>query len=214
MGKVTNKELREVSEMKNLFADPRYCREVWRGVGNLLLQNPATKSPSIYDKNGNFAGESAIANYSYEKLSKELKELYKENREPTELEMIIMCQLVKARYDTSAAVFIRDTLGARPVDETKVEQAPSEFDKLSDEELNLLAQFRASKRALEESTPPAQEQFRYVGQRGAAGADAGTESLPAGADGTPAETDTPATDADADADYMQFSVEYVGEEKK
>lgn len=205
MGKLTNKELREANEMKNLFADPRYCREVWRGIGNLLLQNPATKSPNIYDKNGNLAGESAIANYSYEKLAKEIKELYKENREPTELEMIIMCQLVKARYDTSAAVFIRDTLGARPVDETKIEQAPSEFDKLSDEELDLLAQFRESKRALE-ATPPAQEQFRYVNT--AATADAGTESLQAAANGTAADGTA------ADADYMQFNVEYVGEEKE
>lgn len=207
MGKVTNKEVRETCEMKNLFADPKYCREVWRGVGNLLLQNPATKSPNIYDKNGNLAGESAIANYSYEKLSKEIKELYKVNREPTELEMIIMCQLVKARYDTSAAVFIRDTLGARPVDETKIEQAPSEFDKLSDEELDLLAQFRESKRALEESTPPAQEQFRYVGDRAVAGAEPVAESVAA------ASADA-AADAAADADYMPFNVEYVGEDKK
>lgn len=143
--KIKNKDIREVKEIQNLFADTRYCREVWRGVGNLLLQNPASRAPEIYDKNGCLSGDAILANYSYERLSHDIKELYKEDREPTELEMIIMCQLVKARYDTSAAVFIRDTLGAKPVDESKVEQVPNQFDSLSDDELEMLAAFRQEK---------------------------------------------------------------------
>ena len=138
-----SKEYRESKEMENLFKDPRYIREVWRNVGNAILRNPAQKPCTKLDKNGDETLESAIQGYTYASLKRDLTQLGETDREPTELEMILACQAVRARYDTSAAVFIRDTLGAKPVDESKVEQTVNAFESLTDEELELLAAHRA-----------------------------------------------------------------------
>jgi hypothetical protein len=65
--------------------------------------------------------------------------------------------MVKARTDTSAAVFIRDTLGAKPVDETKVDaQLSNPYEQLTDEELEVLQAMR-EKKALEAANSEAQE---------------------------------------------------------
>ena len=54
--------------------------------------------------------------------------------------------MVKARTDTSAAVFIRDTLGAKPVDESKVDaQLSNPYEQLTDEELEMLRAAREKK---------------------------------------------------------------------
>ena len=63
--------------------------------------------------------------------------------------MILHCQKVKARTETSAAVFIRDTLGAKPIDESKVDaQLSNPYEQLTDEELEALQAMR-EKKALE-----------------------------------------------------------------
>ena len=146
MAKYKNKEYRELCEMQNLFSDPKYVREVWRNVGNAILRNPATVPCKQYDKNGEETFESKLQSYTYQQLHGDLQAIGalagEQGREPTELEMILACQAVRARYDTSAAVFIRDTLGAKPVDESKVEQSVNVFEDLTDEELELLALHR------------------------------------------------------------------------
>ena len=143
---MSNKNDRETKEMQNLFADPKFARKAWRSVGQAILQNPATKPVQTYDKDGNPTLSSEIESYSYAKLKKDIANLAKEGREPTELEMIMQCQIVKARYDTSAAVFVRDTLGAKPIDESKVDaQISNPYESLSDEELEALAAMRAAK---------------------------------------------------------------------
>ena len=57
--------------------------------------------------------------------------------------------MVKARFDTQAAIFVRDTLGAKPVDESKMDATLSanQYEQLTDEELELLAAHRAKKAA-------------------------------------------------------------------
>lgn len=146
MAKYKNKEYRELREMQNLFNDPKYIREVWRNVGNAILRNPATIPCKQYDKNGEETFESKLQSYTYNQLHGDLQAIGavagEQGREPTELEMILACQAVRARFDTSAAVFIRDTLGAKPVDESKVEQSVNVFESLTDEELELLALHR------------------------------------------------------------------------
>lgn len=144
MAKYNNREYRELSEMQNLFKDPRYVRDVWRNVGNAILRNPARKPCTKYDKDGNETYDSLVQNYTYAQLHADLSQLGAPDREPTELEMILACQAVKARTDTSAAVFIRDTLGAKPVDESKVDQTVNAFEGLTDDELELLARHRAA----------------------------------------------------------------------
>lgn len=143
---MSNKQDRETKEMKNLFADPKFSRQAWRSVGQAILQNPASKPIQAYDKEGNPTLNSEIESYSYAKLKKDIASLQTADREPTELEMILQCQIVKARCDTGAATFVRDTLGAKPVDESKIDASVTNpYESLSDEELEMLAKMRAAK---------------------------------------------------------------------
>lgn len=140
---MSNAQKRKELETKNLFADPKYCRQAWKSVGQAILQNPCTRPIPQYDKDGNDTFAYTLERYSYDKLAQDIRELGKEEREPTELEMIMQCQIAKARFDTSAATFVRDTLGAKPVDESKVDATVNNpYESLSDEELELLAKHR------------------------------------------------------------------------
>ncbi len=142
-----NKSDRERKEMLTLFTNPKTSREAWRNVGAAILQNPARLRPETCDKYGNPDLNSLIEQYSYNKLKKDIDTLGDKDREPTELEMIIMCQAVKARTDTQAATFIRDIMGAKPIDESKIDAnvSANQYEQLSDEELELLAAHRAQK---------------------------------------------------------------------
>lgn len=143
---MANKQHRDWSEMKNLFSDPKFSRQAWKSVGVAIAMQPAIKPIVMYDKDGNPTLVSQIETYSYNKLAQDIASLQSETREPTELEMILHCQMVKARTDTSAAVFIRDTLGAKPVDESKVDaQVNNPYEQLTDEELEALQAMREEK---------------------------------------------------------------------
>lgn len=145
---MSNKKYRTQKEMENLFADPKFARKAWKAVGQAILQNPAIVPVTEIGKDGEETLSSQIARYSYETLSNDLKTLGDEERKPTELEMILQCQIAKARFDTSAAVFVRDTLGAKPVDESKIDANVSNvYENLTDEELELLQKHRAEKDA-------------------------------------------------------------------
>lgn len=152
---MSNKSEREFKEMMSVFTDPKTMRVAWRSVGAAILQNPATKPVIAYDKNGDETYASTVENYSYAKLKHDIVALGQKNREPTELEMIMACQILRARNDTAAAVFVRDTLGAKPIDESKVEQTVNAFEELTDEELELLAQHRAQTEAGTSGDTPA-----------------------------------------------------------
>ena len=149
MANIPNKDLRELKETMNVFSDPRTQREAWRSLGVKLLNNPATKAPEQLDKDGNPTLASSIEQYTYRQLVNDIKRSEQPDREPTEIEMILACQMVKARFDTQAAIFVRDTLGAKPVDESKMDATLSanQYEQLTDEELELLAAHRAQKAA-------------------------------------------------------------------
>ena len=145
---MSNKNIRERKEMENLFSDPKFFRAALKSVGQAIALQPATKPVPIVDKDGNETINSQIESYSYRNLSDDLKKLCKTEREPTEIEMILHCQMIKARTDTSAAVFIRDTLGGKPIDESKVDATVSNpYESMTDEELEALAKFREEKAA-------------------------------------------------------------------
>ena len=155
MANIPNKDLRELKETMNVFSDPRTQREAWRSLGIKLLNNPATKAPEQLDKDGNPTLASSIEQYTYRQLVNDIKRSEQPDREPTEIEMILACQMVKARFDTQAAIFVRDTLGAKPVDESKMDATLSanQYEKLTDEELELLAAHRAQKAADDQRSP-------------------------------------------------------------
>ncbi len=144
---MSNKQSRDRKEVDNLFKDPKYCRQAWRSIGIAILQSPVTRMPTDYDKDGNPTLRSSLEDYSYNSLKRDIDTLCKQggtdSREPTELEMIMQCQIAKARFDTNAAIFVRDTLGAKPVDESKIDATLSNpYESLTDEELALLAEHR------------------------------------------------------------------------
>lgn len=153
-----NKDIRERKEIDNLFRDPKYCRQAWRNIGTAILQSPVSRMPVDYDKDGNPTLRSSLEDYSYRSLKRDITALCKrdgtEEREPTELEMIMQCQIAKARFDTNAAIFVRDTLGAKPVDESKIDATFSNpYETLTDEELALLAAHRqANQPSLDQPT--------------------------------------------------------------
>ena len=150
---MSNKKDRDTKETMNLFADPKFARNAWRSVGQAIVNNPAKKPIQVFGKEGNPTLSSEIESYSYTKLRNDIKNLGKEDREPTELEMIMQCQIVKARFDTSAATFVRDTLGAKPVDESKIDaQVNNPYETMSDDELEMLLAFRAEKEKKNEKT--------------------------------------------------------------
>lgn len=153
---MSNKEIRETKEMKNLFDDPKFARKAWRSIGAILANRPAARMPIIVDKDGNETIASQLDRYTYTSLCEDLKSLNSDRTAPTELEMILACQFIKARTDTAAATFIRDTCGAKPVDESKVDTNVNMFETLTDEELELLAQHRAAKEAESSPTPTAE----------------------------------------------------------
>lgn len=142
---VSNKTYRELLETRNVFADPAYCREAWKSVGQAILLSPAIGCIGDIDTR-----EGAIESYTYRKLTEELKDIGASTsgngavtgRQPTELEMIFHCQAARARFDTSAAVFVRDTVGAKPVDESKVTVGRSQYEEMSDDELEALLRYR------------------------------------------------------------------------
>lgn len=142
-------------EMKSLFEDPKFSRKAWQAVGYAILTSKAVKSPIVIDKDGNESYDSLVESYAYKQLSEDIRSLGNELGEPTELEMILRCQAMHARHNTAAATFIRDTVGARPIDESKVDQVVhNAYETLSDEELTMIEQMRA-KKALPSEEPPA-----------------------------------------------------------
>ena len=152
-----NSDIRTTKEMQNLFDDKRNARKAWQAIGKAILQNPAALSAEQFDKDGNRTLQSEVEHYTYLTLANDIAAIAKENncepRKPTELEMIMYGQIVKARWDTAAATFVRDTLGAKPVDESKVDASlHNPYEELTDEELEALAKMREDKvRALSAS---------------------------------------------------------------
>lgn len=143
---MNNKNTRNALEMANLFEDPKFARKAWRSIGAILAQRPAAKLSVIVDKDGNQTFASQIERYSYAKLCDDIKNVCTDRTEPTELEMILQCQMLRARFDTTAATFVRDTIGAKPVDESKMDmQVNNPYEELSDEELELLQKHREAK---------------------------------------------------------------------
>lgn len=144
---MTNEPDRSRKEMESLFKDPKFARQAFRAVGAAIAASPCNRTVGQYDKDGNPTLNNDIEEYSYNKLKKDIQSLGKPDREPTELELIMQCQMVRARFDTGAAIFVRDTLGAKPIDESKIDaNVTNVYEALTDEELELIADARAAKR--------------------------------------------------------------------
>lgn len=152
--KYTTKEERQKKETEALFKNPRYAREAWKSIGIAILNSPAQEPINME----NPTIDNIIEHYSFDSLSRDIADIVEGNRKkPTELEMIFRCQAIHARHNTNAAIFVRDTVGGKPVDESKVEQTNyNMFEQLSDDELEMLVAYRESK--MQQETAAAQRE--------------------------------------------------------
>lgn len=140
---------RQRKETENLFADPQFQRQAWRSIGHLVLNRPACKPIPRYNKDGDETFESLVERYTYDQLMSDLVNLQDPTHTaPTELEMIMACQAQMARINASNFVAFRDTVGAKPVDESKIDHTLNNpYEELTDEELEMILAAREAKQA-------------------------------------------------------------------
>ena len=132
---LTNKQIREQREFETLFKDPKHARAMWSQEVINRYAKPAMEPIPIVDKDGNLTPQSQVEQAVWKHLLSELQAAGKD-RLPTEGEMMEACQQYYARHNSSSYVARRDSMGAKPVDETKQNlQVNNPLEGLSDEEL-------------------------------------------------------------------------------
>lgn len=133
---MTNREIGEQREFEALFANPKTARAQWQLEVSKRYAKPAVKPIMLVDKDGNETQQSIIERTIWNHLIEELRAAGI-NRQPSEGEMMEACQQYYARHNAASYVARRDSMGAKPIDETKqnlnVNNNPLE--RLSDEEL-------------------------------------------------------------------------------
>lgn len=132
---LSNKQMREQREFETLFKNPKHARSMW--ADNIIKRyaKPALEPIAIYDKDGNLTPTSQIELAVWKHLKRELEEMGVD-RLPTEGEMMDACQQYYARHNAAAYTARRDSMGAKPVDETKQNVSVNNpLEDLSDEEL-------------------------------------------------------------------------------
>lgn len=135
MNEFTTKQLRDQREFETLFRNPKHARGMWsQNVINRYCK-PAMKPIQILDKDGVPTPTSQIEMAVWLHLSEELKAAG-EDRCPTEGEMMEACQQYYARHNAASYTARRDSMGAKPIDETKQSVSVNNpLEGLSDEEL-------------------------------------------------------------------------------
>lgn len=132
---LTNKQIREQREFETLFKNPKHARATWAQHVIDRYAKPALEPIAIYDKDGNLTPTSQIEQAVWKHLKAEL-EAEGKDRLPSEGEMMEACQQYYSRHNASSYVARRDSMGAKPIDETKQSVSVSNpLENLSDEEL-------------------------------------------------------------------------------
>lgn len=135
---LTNKQIREQREFETMFKNPKHARATWAQAVIDRYAKPALEPIIILDKDGNITPTSQIENAVWKHLKAEL-EASGQSRLPTEGEMMEACQQYYSRHNASSYVARRDSMGAKPVDETKQQvSVHNPLEDLSDEELFIM----------------------------------------------------------------------------
>lgn len=149
---LSNKQMREQREFETLFKNPKHARAMWAQTVIDRYCKPAMPPAVIKDEKGNPTKESQLEMQIWDYLVNELKAAGF-NRNPTEGEMMEACQSYYARHNSASYVARRDSMGAKPIDETKVTVSQhNPLEDLSDEELEVM------RKALEDHHKEALEQ--------------------------------------------------------
>ena len=132
---LTNKQIREQREFETLFKNPKHARAMWAQNVIDRYARPALEPIQIVDKDGNLTPTSQIELAVWRHLKGEL-EAMGSDRLPTEGEMMEACQQYYSRHNAASYTARRDSMGAKPIDETKQQvQVNNPLEDLSDEEL-------------------------------------------------------------------------------
>ena len=137
---ITNKQLREQREFETLFKNPKHARSMWAQTVIDRYAKPALPPIPIYDKDGNLTPTAQIETYVWNHLKKELEEAGSD-RLPTEGEMMEACQQYYSRHNAASYTARRDSMGAKPIDETKQQVSVNNpLEDMTDEELLVMQQ--------------------------------------------------------------------------
>jgi len=132
---LTKKMLREQREFETLFKNPKHARAMWAKNVTERYCKPALQPVLLTDKDGNALPQSQIELSIWKQLVEELKN-DGQDRLPTDGEMMEACQAYYARHNANSYVARRDSMGAKPIDETKqTHTVNNPFENMSDEEL-------------------------------------------------------------------------------
>lgn len=135
---LTNKQLREQREFETLFKNPKHARAMWSQSVIDRYTKPALEPVMIRDKDGNLTPASQVENAVWRHLKDEL-ESQGNDRLPTEGEMMEACQQYYARHNAASYIARRDSMGAKPVDETKQNLSVNNpLEQYTDEELMIM----------------------------------------------------------------------------
>ena len=138
------KSEREEREYKSLFTDERYAKSAWKSIIGSSLQSSGEALEGIYDpKTGEPTLNTQIDKMAYTNVKKRLKDQGLD-REPMQAELIIECNVIRARFTESSFNILLDRTAGKVKDEVAVTTSP--FEDLTDEELEILAQHRAKEK--------------------------------------------------------------------
>jgi len=137
------KEAREELEHKSLFSDERYAKKAWKQLLSKSLQSDAALPPEVVDKAGNETLESQIYKEAYSSVQKRLKDAGL-SRSPMKAELIVESNLICAAFDTQTFNVILDRTAGKVKEEISI--GVGQFEELSDDELALIAEHRATKK--------------------------------------------------------------------
>lgn len=135
---LTNKQIREQREFETLFKNPKHARAMWSQQVIDRWSKPAMEPIPIYDAKGALTEESQLQIGIWNQLKQEL-EAQGLDRLPTDGEMMEATQAYLSRTNTSAYVARRDSMGAKPIDESKQSITTNNpLEDLTDEQLEAM----------------------------------------------------------------------------
>lgn len=136
---------REEAEYRSLFTDERYAKKAWKEMIGASLQGPAKPLPEFLDKNGQVSPQSEIDLMAYNNVKARLIAEGK-TREPMQAEMMVECAILRSRLDTNTLNLLLDRTAGKVKEELNVNT--SQYEDLTDEELELLASHRMQQKLL------------------------------------------------------------------
>lgn len=140
MNELSTKQLREQREFETLFKNPKHARGMWSQTVINRYCKPAMRPIQILDKDGIPTSTSQIELAVWNHLLEEIRATGSD-RLPTEGEMMEACQQYYSRHNANSYVARRDSMGAKPIDETKQQVSVNNpLEGLSDEELIVMQQ--------------------------------------------------------------------------